>query len=50
MKQYIVELKKALVNLGVKQGDIIYIASDITLLLNNVRKKYEIKTVKDMEY
>lgn len=47
MKQYVVELKKALVNLGVKQGDIIYIASDITLLLNNVRKKYEIKTVKD---
>ena len=40
-------LKKTLTKLEIKQGDILYIASDVTLLLSEARKLYGIKSTSE---
>lgn len=42
MKNALVELEKILENMGIQNGDILYIASDITLLLYTVQREYGI--------
>jgi len=42
--EYLNEFQMALGELGIQSGDILYVASDITLLLNEVRKHLDIKT------
>lgn len=44
MNNYIEAIRKALHSLDIKNGDILYVASDITLLMNDARKKLGIKT------
>lgn len=43
------ELKRVLSELGIKKGDIVYVASDATLLLTEARKKYGVKTSKERD-
>lgn len=47
MYDYRTPLKTIINNLGVGRGDIVYVASDITLLLNMVRKQYCVRSVND---
>lgn len=47
MYVYEESLKNTLINLGVTKGDIVYVASDITLMLNVIRKQYGIRTVEE---
>lgn len=43
------KLKKVLKHLGVERGDMLYIASDATLLLAEARKYYGVKTAQERE-
>ncbi len=43
------QLKKALAELHIEYGDIVYIASDVTLLLAEARKKYHVKTAEQRD-
>lgn len=44
-----IKLKDTLATLGIGKGDILYIASDATLLLMEARKKYGVKTGKERD-
>lgn len=49
MEEYLTDLRHTLKALGINKGDILYVASDITLLLNNFRKKYGVVTFKERD-
>ena len=42
-------LSRSLSDFGVRKGDVVYVASDITRLTNNARKKYGLKTPVERE-
>lgn len=44
MDMFLEDLRLVFYSLGLKKGDIVYVASNITLLLNTARKKYNVKT------
>lgn len=47
MERFFFDLKEKLKHIGIRKGDIIYIASDGTLLINEARKKYGIKNLEE---
>ena len=48
MNDFIQKIKHGLCNIGVSKGDIVYIASDITLLLKIARQNYGVKSKADI--
>lgn len=48
METFFKDLEQALLKLDIKEGSIVYVASDITSLMVEARKKYNIKTVDDV--